>query len=156
MLRVEWPLQMAQCLARHLENVAVLHENSPIIYALIKLDEIHGDPAAVAATLGEALNANLLAPPADIFGPPHFAAGRWREFSAVLADPFAVLTPVAQRLGYHETCSEESRHALPHQQLRQQRHDPFGVSTRHTSPVWRQPQPAPGLGRPTPGHRTVP
>src|SRR3546814_6233893 len=82
---------MAQWLARHLEHVAVLHENSPIIYALIKLDEIHGDPAAVAATLGEALNANLPAPPADIFGPPHFAAGRWREFSGVLADAFAVL-----------------------------------------------------------------
>src|SRR3546814_4451422 len=46
MLRVESPLQMAQWLARHLEHVAVLHENSPIIYALIKLDEIHGDPAA--------------------------------------------------------------------------------------------------------------
>src|SRR3546814_125207 len=103
MLRVESPLQMAQWLARHLEHVAVLHENSPIIYALIKLDEIHGDPAAVAATLGEALNANLPAPPADIFGPPHFAAGRWREFSGVLADAFAVLTPVAQRLGYPET-----------------------------------------------------
>src|SRR3546814_17044486 len=81
--------QMAQWLARHLEHFAVLHENSPIIYALIKLDEIHGDPAAVAATLGEALNANLPAPPADIFGPPHFAAGRWREFSGVLADAFA-------------------------------------------------------------------
>src|SRR3546814_11135971 len=75
MLRVESPLQMAQWLARHLEHVAVLHENSPIIYALIKLDEIHGDPAAVAATLGAALNANLPAPPADTFGPPHFAAG---------------------------------------------------------------------------------
>src|SRR3546814_20788578 len=97
---------MAQWLARHLEHVAVLHETSPIIYALIKLDEIHGDPAAVAATLGEALNANLPAPPADIFGPPHFAAGRWREFSGVLDAAFAPLTPVAQRLGYR---SEERR-----------------------------------------------
>src|SRR3546814_17419704 len=56
MLRVESPLQMAQWLARHLEPVAVLHENSPIISALIKLDEIHGDPAAVASTLGEDLD----------------------------------------------------------------------------------------------------
>jgi len=103
MLRVESPLQMAQWLARHLEHVAVLHESSPIIYALLKLDEVHGDPAAVAAMLGEALNAKLPAPPADIFGSPHFPAGRWREFSGVLADAFAVLTPVARRLGYPET-----------------------------------------------------
>src|SRR3546814_19881147 len=93
MLRVESPLQMAQWLARHLEHVAVLHENSQIIYALIKLDEIHGDPAAVAATLGEALYANLTAPPADLFCPPHFAPGHWRALSAVLADALAVPTP---------------------------------------------------------------
>ena len=100
LLRVESPLQMAQWLARHLEHVAVLHERSPVMYALLKLDEIHGDPAAVAATLGAALNVNLPPPPADIFGAPHFAAGYWREFAGVLAEPFAALTPIARRLGY--------------------------------------------------------
>src|SRR3546814_17912999 len=69
MLRVESPLQMAQWLARHLEHVAVLHENSPIIYALIKLDEIHGDPAAVAANQVAATNAHPPAPPAPLSGP---------------------------------------------------------------------------------------
>src|SRR3546814_19822808 len=75
MLRVESPLQMAQGLARHLEHVAVLHENSPLLYALIKLDEIHRHPAAVAPPLGEALNAHLPPPRPHILGPPQSSAG---------------------------------------------------------------------------------
>jgi hypothetical protein len=99
-LRVESPLQMAQWLARHLEHVAVLHERSPVLYALVKMDEIHADGNAIAAALGAALRANIAPPPAGLFGPPHFAAGQWREFAGVLAEPFALLAPVAQRLGY--------------------------------------------------------
>jgi Flp pilus assembly protein TadD len=99
-LRVESPLQMAQWLARHLEHVAVLHERSPVLYALVKMDEIHADGNAIAAALGAALRASIAPPPAGLFGPPHFAAGQWREFAGVLAEPFALLVPVAQRLGY--------------------------------------------------------
>jgi Flp pilus assembly protein TadD len=99
-LRVESPLQMAQWLARHVEHVAVLHEREPLVYALVKLDEIHDDGGAIAAALGAALRANIATPPPGIFGPPHFAAGRWREFAGVLAEPFAQLAPVARRLGY--------------------------------------------------------
>ncbi|MDN5782661.1 MAG: adenylate cyclase, partial [Luteimonas sp.] len=99
-LQVQSPLQMAQWLARHLEHVAVLHEQSPVLYALVKLDEIHADGAGIAAALGAALRANIATPPDGVFGPPHFAAGRWREFADVLAEPFAALAPVAQRLGY--------------------------------------------------------
>src|SRR3546814_15354708 len=72
MMRVESPLQMAQWLARHLEHVAALHENSPIIYAMIKLAEIHGDPAAVAATPDWALHPTHPPPPTTIFLPPPF------------------------------------------------------------------------------------
>lgn len=101
-LRVESPLQMGRWLARHLEHVAVLHERSPVLYALVKMDEIHADGGAVAAALGAALRAHIATPPAGLFGPPHFAAGHWREFAGALAEPFALLAPVAQRLGYPE------------------------------------------------------
>ncbi len=102
-LRVESPLQMAQWLARHLEHVAVLHERSPILYALLKLDDIHDDGAAIAAELGAALNASLPPPPQGVLGPPGFAAGQWRDYAGVLTEPFALLAPVAQRLGYPDT-----------------------------------------------------
>ena len=41
------------------------------------------------------------APPA--VGPPHFPAGHWRHYAKALAEPFALLAPVAKRLGYPET-----------------------------------------------------
>src|SRR5690606_3263063 len=100
LLQVQSPLQMAQWLARHLEHVAVLHESSPILYALLKLDDIHADGAGIAAMLGGALGANIATPPDGVLGSPHFAAGQWRDYATVLAEPFAALAPVARRLGY--------------------------------------------------------
>jgi hypothetical protein len=36
-------------------------------------------------------------------GPGHgFPAGHWRVYAKALAEPFALLTPVARRLGYPE------------------------------------------------------
>jgi hypothetical protein len=35
-------------------------------------------------------------------GPLRFPAGHWREYAQELAEPFAMLTPVAMRLGYPE------------------------------------------------------
>jgi hypothetical protein len=102
-LQVQSPLQMAQWLARHLEHVIVLRESSPMVCTLLRLDEIHADGAAIAAALGAALSTNIAPPPAGFFGPQHFAAGYWREFADVLAEPFALLAPVAQRLGYPTT-----------------------------------------------------
>ena len=35
-----------------------------------------------------------------MLGPAHFPTGHWRKFQGALGDAFALLTPVAQRLGY--------------------------------------------------------
>ena len=71
-------------------------------HRIVRLDDIADDPAAVAAALGDALQAPLPVPPEGVFGVPHFAPGHWRAYAEPLAEAFAVLTPVARRLGYPE------------------------------------------------------
>ena len=39
-------------------------------------------------------------PPASMFGPQRFAFGHWRHYARPLAEPFALLSQVAQSLGY--------------------------------------------------------
>jgi hypothetical protein len=101
--RIESPVVAAQWLLIELSHIALLHEQDLIRHHLIRLDDIKDDPQAVAGALGEALNATLPSPPPGAFGTAHFAPGHWREYAEPLAEAFAILTPVARRLGYPET-----------------------------------------------------
>lgn len=101
-LRIESPTLAAQWLAREFEHLALLHERDLFPHRLLRLDEDMNDPAALARRLGEALDTTLYEPPASAAGPPRFAAGHWRHYREALAEPFALLAPVALRLGYPE------------------------------------------------------
>ena len=102
-MRIESPLLAAQWLARQLGQFAELHQHELYPHALIRLDEIADDGAALARVVADALGTPLPAPPAGALGPAHFAAGHWRNYREALAEPFARLTAVAVRLGYPET-----------------------------------------------------
>lgn len=100
--RIVSPRAAAAWLAIALNQIALLHEQELFPHRLIRLDDIANDPAALAQALGEALQVQLPEPPPHVLGPPHFAPGHWRAYAGALADAFALLTPVARRLGYPE------------------------------------------------------
>ncbi|GAA4857416.1 tetratricopeptide repeat protein [Luteimonas vadosa] len=100
--RIESPVVAAQWLLVQLSHIALLHEQDLIRHRLLRIDEQADDPPALARLLGEALNTTLPEPPAGAFGAQHFAPGRWRAYAEPLAEAFAILTPVARRLGYPE------------------------------------------------------
>lgn len=95
------PVQMAAWLAGVLEQVATLIEGNYVPHRVLRLDDIGDDAAAIASTVGEATDMTLS--PAPALGPGRFPSGHWRDYADVLAEPFAVLAPVAQRLGYPQT-----------------------------------------------------
>ena len=101
-LRMQTPVLAAQWLAKALEHVAVLHEQALQPHALLRLDDALTDPATLAKHVGEAFGVELPEPDA-LPSPPRFPAGHWRAYRDVLAEPFALLTPVAVRLGYAES-----------------------------------------------------
>jgi tetratricopeptide (TPR) repeat protein len=90
----------AAWLAMVLNQVAALHERDLYPHRLLRLDDAGNDPQALAMLAGEAIGATLPTPPPALLGPPHFAAGHWRTYADALADSFALLAPVARRLGY--------------------------------------------------------
>jgi tetratricopeptide (TPR) repeat protein len=92
--------EAAEWLARALAQIATLHEQDLYPHALVRIDEIGNDPAAMAEHLGRLFGVQL--PPAQTLGPTRFPAGHWRAYSEVLSAAFAQLTPVAVRLGYTE------------------------------------------------------
>lgn len=96
------PQAAAGWLAIHLNQLALLDEQALFPHTLIRMDALVNDEAAAAKALGDALDAPLPVPPRGLFGGPRFVAGRWRDYSATLAEPYALLTPVARRLGYPE------------------------------------------------------
>ena len=85
-----------------LEQVAVLVEQNLYPHAVIRLDGIEADPAAVARAVESVFGGAMHAPVPPTVGNPTLPAGRWREYAGELAGPFAALTPVAVRLGYPE------------------------------------------------------
>ncbi|KRG71996.1 tetratricopeptide repeat protein [Pseudoxanthomonas dokdonensis] len=93
------PLQSAQWLAAVLGQIADLDEANLYPHVLLRLDGIENNPQAIAASIGGALGGLTLPAPASV-GPAYFPAGHWREYTTALAEPFAVLAPVAARLGY--------------------------------------------------------
>jgi len=96
------PIGVAGWLAVVLNQIAFLHEQDLFPHSLLRLDEIADDPRALAEALGAALHTPLPVPPPAVPGTEHFAPGRWRAYAQALAEPFAMLTPVARRLGYPE------------------------------------------------------
>jgi Flp pilus assembly protein TadD len=100
--RIVSPKAAAAWLAIELNQIALLHEQDLFPHSLIRIDDIANDPQALAQVLGDALQAPLPAPPPTAFGAAHFAPGHWRAYADVLADAFAMLTPVARRFGYPE------------------------------------------------------
>ncbi len=96
------PQAAAGWLAIALNQVALLHEQDLFPHHLIRLDDIADDPQALTQALSDALQAQLPVPPAQVLGAAHFPFGHWRNYAQPLADAFALLTPVARRLGYPE------------------------------------------------------
>ena len=87
-------------LAGHrLNQVTSLVEEQWFPNRVVRTDQIGNDPQAAAAALSEAMQVNW---PRPSVGPALFPAGHWREYAQVLAEPFAMLTPVAMRMGYPE------------------------------------------------------
>ncbi|MFT3897570.1 MAG: tetratricopeptide repeat protein [Thermomonas sp.] len=91
----------ARWLSSVLAQVADLHEGDLHPHRLLRVDDSLDDGPALARQLGEALPANLPVPPREL-GPARFAAGHWRDYRDALGAAFALLAPVAVRLGYPE------------------------------------------------------
>ena len=97
------PKSAAAWLAIGLNQLLQLHEESLYPHHLIRLDALADDPAALVAALDEALDVRLPVPPVEAMGTrAAFPPGHWRNYAEALAGPFAMLTPVAKRLGYPE------------------------------------------------------
>jgi len=97
---LESPEAGARWLATMLEQIADLDEQQLFPHCLLKLDDIEQDPVSLATAIGLALEIDMPPPPAQALGPQHFVPGHWRAFAEPLAEAFALLTPVAVRLGY--------------------------------------------------------
>ncbi|MCM2335462.1 MAG: tetratricopeptide repeat protein [Pseudomonas sp.] len=90
----------ARWLAAALAQVADLHEQNLFPHRLLRLDAVAGDPAALAQAVSQALGSPLAPLPARALGPLLLAPGHWRAYAEPLAEAFALLAPVARRLGY--------------------------------------------------------
>ncbi|KGM54016.1 hypothetical protein N799_07310 [Lysobacter arseniciresistens ZS79] len=90
----------AHWLAKVLDQVADLHEGNLVPHRLLRMDDIANDPAGITQALADNLGISLRGVPVSRFGGSRFAAGHWRAFAEPLKDAFAVLEPVARRLGY--------------------------------------------------------
>jgi tetratricopeptide (TPR) repeat protein len=101
----------AEWMSLSLGALADLREREPGRVQLIALDGVHdGEAQQVAQALQAALrleqapDAALLAEPILAAGgfPNQFPHGHWRRYREAFAEEFALLTPVALRLGYPE------------------------------------------------------
>lgn len=88
----------AEYLANALDQVASLVEFEWFPARVIRTDAVGNDPQAAAAAVNGALQVGIPAPAS--VGPAYFSPGHWRQYTQALAEPFAVLSPVAMRLGY--------------------------------------------------------
>lgn len=95
------PLQSAHWMADSLRQFLTLNHDALYPHALVRIDGIEDDPAALTEALKAATGLEAPVPPVAI--PAFFKSGHWRNYAEALAEPFAVLTPVAVALGYPET-----------------------------------------------------
>ena len=102
--RMGTPEEGAAWLAQGLEHIVVLAEQELQPLLLLRTDEAGNDPRVLSATLAQLLGVELPVPPPQLFSDQYrFPAGNWRRYTGVLGAAFAMLTPVAVRLGYSET-----------------------------------------------------
>ncbi|UNK48184.1 tetratricopeptide repeat protein [Lysobacter sp. S4-A87] len=101
-LSLSSPRDGARWLAATLAQIADLHEQDLFPHRLIRMDDIGEDATGIAQALADALGTRVPIAPRERMGPMHFGAGHWRHYREALAEEFALLTPVAQRLGYPE------------------------------------------------------
>lgn len=99
-LRMGAPAEAARWMAAALEHVSVLVEQELQPYALLRLDDCINSPADASQIVSRALNIQLPSPPPGLFGFRRFPAGHWREYAGQLGEAYALLSPVAVRLGY--------------------------------------------------------
>ena len=92
--------EAARWLAHALGQVADLHEQDLYTHLIVRTDDAVNDPAAMAALLEQAFGVPFS--PAPSPSPATIEAGHWRRFAQVLGAEFALLGPVAARLGYPE------------------------------------------------------
>ena len=97
---LESPVVAARWLAQSLEQVAVLQEHNLFPHRLVRLDGIEYTERGIGQAIADALQITIEAAPPVALGPQHFEAGHWRAYTGPLAEAFALLAPVAQRLGY--------------------------------------------------------
>ena len=100
---LESPVIGARWLAQVLGQVADLHEQDLFPHHLMRLDEIAADPLDLSQTIADTLGIDTIAPRDNATNPQNFPPGHWRAFAEPLAAAFALLTPVAQRLGYPQS-----------------------------------------------------
>lgn len=98
---LETPDAGARWLARVLNQVADLHEQSLFSHRLVHLDRIGEGAQPIAQEIANTLRTQVQLPPGLEIA-PRLPAGRWRDYAEPLAEAFAVLAPVARRLGYAE------------------------------------------------------
>ena len=95
---VDTPLEMARWLQPQLEQVADLIENDLYPHRVVRMDGLGEEPEPLARAVAEALGTDLAT--ADVRGPGRLPPGRWRDYRDALGEAFALLAPVAVRLGY--------------------------------------------------------
>ena len=81
--------------------VQILEASSLYRVAVLRIDGSESDGTALAGLLSQALGMELAADERPL-SRAHFISGHWRRYADVLAEPFALLTPVAKALGYPE------------------------------------------------------
>ena len=97
------PSDAARWMARQLQHAIALHQGTPALqpHKLVRTDHVMADVEAFAADVGGGLGLEeIRIPPASALGTQRFPFGHWRQYSRALAEPFALLSDVAQTLGY--------------------------------------------------------
>jgi hypothetical protein len=97
---IESHTAIAAWLAGVLQQLAGLMEGGFVAHSVVRIDAVADDAQALAAAVGDAVGQQM--EPAEIVGPGRYPPGHWRHYAQALAEPFALLTPVAVRLGYPE------------------------------------------------------
>lgn len=88
-------------IARQLQHVVALQREQAQPHKIVRTDHALADVEAFASEIGGGLGLEeIRVPPASMFGPQRFAFGHWRHYARPLAEPFALLSEVAQSLGY--------------------------------------------------------